>query len=193
VHKGDAQRALKDYNGSIQSYNAALKIASNKTAAWSGIAEDYTALKEYANASAAAARTTELDNKTKTNWLREGNLLQAQGMYQESVAKYDGALALDPQYKDALYKKATSLMATGNNTGASHLFAQMLQIDPKFKQAYNAEGIALEANGKYIEALQAYENALVIDPAYSQALVNKMHMLLVLKKQNEAMQIFMKI
>src|SRR5664279_4360776 len=104
VHKGDTEKALKNYNGSIQSYNAALQIDGKKVAAWSGITEDYTAIKSYANASIAAAKASGFDNKTKTNWLREGNLLQLQGMYNESRAKYDGALAQDPQYKDALYK-----------------------------------------------------------------------------------------
>jgi tetratricopeptide (TPR) repeat protein len=113
VHKGDTEKALKDYNVSIQSYNSALQIDGKKVAAWSGITEDYAAMKSYANASIAAAKATEFDNKTKANWLREGNLLQLRGMYNESTAKYDGALALDPQYKDALYKKGVSLMVLG--------------------------------------------------------------------------------
>ena len=112
-HKGDTLRVLKDYNGSLQSYNKALEIDGNNVAAWSGITEDFTALKDYANASIAAAKATELDNKTKANWLREGNLLQLQGLYQEAVAKYDGALTLDPLYKDALYKKGSLFNGPG--------------------------------------------------------------------------------
>ena len=109
VHKGDTQRALKEYNESLASYNRALQIDSKKAAAWSGITETYTAMKDYANATIAAAKTTELDN-SKGNWLREGNLLQTQEMYQEAVTKYEGALTVDPVYKDALYKKGVMLM-----------------------------------------------------------------------------------
>lgn len=47
--------------------------------------------KSYANASAAAARVTQLDNKS-SNWLTEGNLLQMQGMYSDAIAKYNPAL-----------------------------------------------------------------------------------------------------
>jgi len=66
-------------------------------------------------------------------------------------------------------------------------------IDPKFKQAYVAKGMALEAAGKYSEAQQAYDAALQIDPAYAQALIGKMHVLLALKKSQEAMEIFVKL
>ncbi len=192
IHKGDTQRILKDFNGSIASYNAALQIDGKKAVAWSGITEAYTAMKDLTNASIAAAKTTELDN-SKANWLREGNLLQTQEMYQEAVTKFEGALTVDPIYKDALYKKGIMLMALSNLPEAAKQFDQALQADPNFKQAYVAKGVILEANGKYVEAEQAYDKALEIDPVYAQALAYKMHVLLVLKKPDEAMQIFVKI
>jgi len=192
IHKGDTQRALKDFNGSIVTYNAALRIDSKKAVAWSGITEAYTAMKDFTNASIAASKTTELDN-SKGNWLREGNLLQTQEMYQEAVTKYEGALTVDPAYKDALYKKGFMQMALNNLTDAEKQFDQALQVDPNFKQAYVAKGVILEANGKYVEAEQAYDRALEIDPAYGTALAYKMHVLLFLKKPQEAMKIFVKI
>lgn len=192
IHKGDTQKAMKDYNGSIESYSAALKLDENKTVAWSGIVNDYIALKNYANASAAAAKITQVDNKS-ANWYREGDLLQMQGLYSEAIAKYDGALSLDPKNKNAMYKKGISLMATGNIAQATPLFSQVIEIDPNYKQAYNAQGVALEASGNYIEAQKAYDKALVLDPNNAQFLNNKMHILLALKKQSEAMQIFVKL
>ncbi len=192
IHKGDTQRALKEYNASIDSYRGALKIDSQKAVAWSGITEAYSAMKDFTNASIAAAKATEIDN-SKANWLREGNLLQTQEMYQEAVAKYDGALTVDPTYKDALYKKGFMLMALNNLTEAEDQFDEALQIDPNFKQAHVAKGLILEADGKYLEAKQAYDRALEIDPVYAQALAYKMHVLLMLKRPEEAMKIFVKM
>ncbi|WP_286877816.1 tetratricopeptide repeat protein, partial [Methanosaeta sp. UBA458] len=103
VHKGDTERILKDYNVSIQSYYNALQLDGSNAAAWSGIAESYMAVKSYSNATIAASKATELNNQSKNYWYREGRLLQLQGMYEESVAKFDGAIALDPNYKEALY------------------------------------------------------------------------------------------
>jgi tetratricopeptide (TPR) repeat protein len=79
IHRGDALYVLKDYNSSLQSYSKALGIDGSKSAAWSGMADAYSALKKYTNASAAAANATRFNNQSTYYWLREGNLLQIQG------------------------------------------------------------------------------------------------------------------
>jgi superkiller protein 3 len=106
------------------------------------------------------------------------------------LAKYDGAISIDPQYKDALYRKGVSFIATNNTTQAVALFDQVLEIDPSYKQAYNAKGLALEIGGAYAESLAAYDKALELDPKFTQALDNKMHTLIAMGKQNDAMKIF---
>lgn len=181
--------AMRDYNASVKSYNEAVKIQSNKTAALSGLISAYSALNDYSDASLAAGKLTGLDPKNKANWLKEGNLLQMSGSYNKSIAKFDGALALDPKYTDALYKKGVSVIAMGNLSGAVNLFDQVLAIDPRYKYAYNAKGLALEAEGKYSLALEAYNQSMKIDPAWSQPAVNKMHTLMALKRFKEAMTI----
>jgi len=105
VHKGDAQRALKDFNTSLQSYGRALEIDGNKTKAWAGMIESYTALKDYTKAYSATAKLTKLDPGNKAYWLKEGNLLQMQGLYNESILKYEGALILDQGYVDGWVRK----------------------------------------------------------------------------------------
>ena len=193
-HKGDAQRALKDYNGSLLSYSQALQLNSSKKAAWSGKIEAYAALQDYASASAFAAKLSELYPKDKANWYKEGQLLQLQGRFEEAIPKFDSAINLDPKYKDALYRKALSLLASNDTTTqAIELLDQVVLQDPNYKAAYNAKGHALEFQGKYSEALASYERALQIDPKYNQALINKMHALLALGRQREAIDIFQKI
>lgn len=184
---------MKDYNESLQSYTGALKIDKNRTAAWSGMAEAYIALEDYARASVVSANITELESKKKENWLREGNLLQMQSYYDESIAKYDGALALDPQYKDALYRKGISLLAIGKTSEAIYLLDQIVVKYPNFKNAYNALGLALEADGRYQEALEAYNSSQEIDPRWNQPLINKIHALWAIGKNDEAVKILVRI
>ncbi len=194
VHRGDAQRALKYYNGSVESYSKAVMLDKNNTAAWSGLLADYNALKDYSNAYTAANKTTMLIATPKaSNWLTEGNLLQQLGRYNEPVERYNRAIALDPQNKDAFYRQGVSLIAAGESAMAAQDFDQVLKIDPAYKQAYNAKGFALMAAGDYAGAIQAFDDALKIDPAFSQAMINKMNALLQLKKKNEAMGIFVKL
>ncbi|OPY51021.1 MAG: lipoprotein NlpI [Methanosaeta sp. PtaU1.Bin060] len=190
VHKADAQRALKDYNASLKNYSCALDIDRNKTTALSGIVVAYTAQKDYANASVAAARLTEIGPKNKANWLQEGNLLQMQGLYNESRAKYEGALAIDKKYKDALYREGISYMALGDDAQAIGLFDQALQIDPNYKQALNAKGLALEGERNYADALYAYDEALDIDPKWTTARANRAQALLALGRLNDSMREF---
>ena len=193
VHKGDTLKALRKLNASIDSYNRALSFDHMKVAAWSGLADVYTTRKDYANASAAAAQATKLDSKNKAYWLREGNLLQIQGFFREAIPKFDGALKLDAKYKDALYRKALSLVASNNVTQGVTLLDQVMTMDPKYKLAYNAEGQIQESQGEYADALTNYNKALELDPKWSLALNNKMHAMLALKKQSDAMNIFIKI
>ena len=92
VHKGDMQRTQKDYNASLESYTEALQRDNKTKAAWSGMIQDYVALNDYPKASDAAAKITEIEPKTKENWLTLGNLLQMQGLYDAAAKKYSSAL-----------------------------------------------------------------------------------------------------
>ena len=190
LHKGDAQRAIKDYNASLQSYKGALQVKNNTKAAWSGMIETYIALNNYQQAAEAATKVTEIEPNKKENWQKEGNLLQMHGDYENASVKYDGALNLDRDYVDALYRKALSRMAQGNNSDAMSLLNQVLAKDPKQKGAYNARGLILEAEGKYALAREAYENASRIDPLWGQPRINDVHSLQALGRMDEAMRIF---
>ena len=190
VHKGDAQRAAKDYNGSLESYNGALQIKNDSKSAWSGMIEAYIALNRYQEASEAAAVITEIEPKRKENWLKEGNLWQMQGDYERAAEKYDQALELDRNYPDALYRKAVSLLALENNSGAMSLLDRIIEVDPKHKLAHNARGLSFEAEGEYAFARAAYENASKIDSQWAQPRINNIHSLLWLNMTGEAMRTF---
>ncbi len=140
VHKADAQRALKDFNASLRNYSHALDIDRNKTTALFGMVEAYTALTDYANASLTAARLTELGPTNKVNWLREGNLLQMQGHYSESMAKYEKALELDGRYKDALYRAGISFLEEGDRENALNALDRINKLAPDHFLAKQLQG-----------------------------------------------------
>ena len=100
VGKGNTQKALKDYNGSIQSYSRALELDPMNAVASSGIVDAYLAAKDYDNATNAISRAKEANPSNKGIWLKSGNLLMSNGDYEAAVAEFDGALAIDSQYKD---------------------------------------------------------------------------------------------
>jgi tetratricopeptide (TPR) repeat protein len=189
VHKGDALRALKDYNGSIENYLQAVQRKDDSAPAISGLMEAYASLDDYGKASEAAGRLTEIDPGRKDYWLKEGNMLQMLGRYAEASNSYDRALEIDYRYKDAIYRKGLSFLAMGNSSGALEMFDNVIALDPGYKLAYNARGLALQAEGRDDEAGEAYEEALRIDAGWSQPKVNQMHVLLRLGRPDEAMRI----
>jgi tetratricopeptide (TPR) repeat protein len=193
AHMGDTERALQDYNASLDSYNLAIEIDGQKASAWSGLADAYSAKKDYANASAAAGKLPMISPKNKGYWLKAGTLLQMEGNFSGAESSLDRALALDANYKDALYRKALSKMAANLSDQAVELLDKVIALDPKYKQAYNAKGQALEMQGSYDAALKAYERALRIDPKWNVALINKMNALLESGRQKEAVDLLLRL
>jgi tetratricopeptide (TPR) repeat protein len=190
---GDTERAMRNYNGSLDSYNLAIELDGQKASAWSGLADAYSAKKDYANASAAAEKLVEISPKNKGYWLKAGTLLQMEGNFSRAESRLDRALALDANYKDALYRKALSKMAANLSDQAVELLDRVIALDSKYKQAYNAKGQALQMQGDDVAALRAYERALQIDPKWNLALTNKMNALLESGRQKEAVDILLRL
>jgi len=67
-------------------------------------------LKDFSNALAAVIEPRRLTQQTKRIGLKQ-EMRSCPRRLQGAVVEYDGALAIDSQDKDALYKKGVSLMA----------------------------------------------------------------------------------
>jgi tetratricopeptide (TPR) repeat protein len=65
----------------------------------------------------------------------------------------DKALAIDPNYKAALFNKGRALNNLGNYTQAILSFDKLLALDPNDKYALNDKGRALNGLGNYIHAI----------------------------------------
>jgi len=157
------------------------------------LADAYSAKKDYANASAAAEKLVEISPKNKWYWLKAGTFLQMEGNFSGAESRLDRALALDANYKDALYRKALSKMAANLSDQAVELLDKVIAMDPKYKLAHNAKGQALEMQKKYDAALRAYDKALQIDPKWNLAQTNKMQALLQSGRQKEAVDLLLRL
>ena len=120
------------------------------------------------------------------NLIDQGNFLIALHMYDAAITYYDKALAIDPNFEDALNGKGVALKNFGNYNEAITYFDKALAIDPNDNMALNGEGLALAGLGNYNEAIPYYDKALAIDPDIKEALVNKGNALAGLGNYNEA-------
>ena len=193
IHKGNAQKALRYYNSSRQSYNRAIALDSKNEEALSGLVDSYSASKDYSSASAMASVLTGINPTNKGYWLKSGTLLQIRGDFEGAQEDFDRALSLDGMYREALYRKALSELAVNNTNRAIELLELVVEIDAKYKQAYNLQGLALEAQGRYEAAITAYDTALMIDPKWTPAMRNKMHAEIAAGNQKEAADILLRM
>ena len=112
-------------------------------------------------------------NRRADLFLKQGNLLTAAQAYKEAIAAYDQALAIKPDYHEALNNKGLALSALGRKEDAIAAYDQALAIKPDLHEALYAKGNALSALGRKEDAIAAYDQALAIKPDYHEALSNK--------------------
>ena len=70
-------------------------------------------------------------------------MLRQLGNYTQAIPYLDKALAIDPNYKEALDNKGITLYGLDNYTQALQYFNKALAIDPNYKDAFNNKQIVL--------------------------------------------------
>jgi tetratricopeptide (TPR) repeat protein len=110
------------------------------------------------------AREQTNDNYNLTSLYNQATDLYRQGRYEEAIAYYDKALAIDPNDVDALNYKGAALYRQGKHQEAITYFDKALAIDPNYVPALTYKGIYVYDLERYDEAIAYYDKALAIDP-----------------------------
>lgn len=120
-------------------------------------------------------------------WLAKAEALAELGRYEEALAGYDSALALDPLLAMALRGKALVLRKMNKPAEALEAVELALQVDPGLALAWRAKGAILGDLGHDAEGrLTCYERGLAIDPHDALLWCNKGNVLLALGRLAEA-------
>jgi len=93
-----------------------------------------------------------------------GLVLQAQGRPTDAILQYRQALALTPDYADALYNLGNALQQTGEIEEAAACYRRAVALNPGFVEAHNNLGNALLELERPGEAVDAYRQALALQP-----------------------------
>ncbi|MBF0560981.1 MAG: tetratricopeptide repeat protein [Alphaproteobacteria bacterium] len=94
------------------------------------------------------------------------------GRLDVAVGGYEKALALKPEYPDALNNLGVALRDLGRLDDAVARYEQALRIKPDYSGALNNLGNALQELGRLDDAIARYEQALRIKPDNASALNN---------------------
>jgi Flp pilus assembly protein TadD len=87
-----------------------------------------------------------------------------EGNFESAVARYEQALALDPEYAAACNYMGVARANQGNAEEAIRWYGKAIEIDPQYGEARNNLGYALAQSGRRIEAIEQYEAALRLRP-----------------------------
>ncbi len=104
--------------------------------------------------------------KSKEQWLDEGNQLYNHAHYQEALQAYERAIQLDPGFAEAHDARGDALFCLNRSQEALAAYERAIQLDARYAHAYEGKGSLLYDLKHYHEALEAYERC----PLLSQAL-----------------------
>ncbi len=106
-------------------------------------------------------------------WHTYGLDLSSTGRFEDALAAYDRALALDPDDFCAHSNRGAALLALGRFEDALAAFDRALALDPDNAAIHTNRGAALHALGRFEDALAAFDRALALDPGFAAAHENK--------------------
>jgi tetratricopeptide (TPR) repeat protein len=107
--------------------------------------------------------------------------------FQEALASCDQALALRPDYPDALYNRANALRALGRHAEALASYDAALALEPDRIDVLNNRGLSLSALKRHEEALADFERVLAVVPDHVEALHNRAKVFLAQERNEEAL------
>jgi protein O-GlcNAc transferase len=94
-----------------------------------------------------------------------------------AVSLIDAALALRPDYAEALVSRGNILCALDSPQQALACYDQALSINPDYPEALYNQGCALQMLGRQDDALANYDRALAINPKFAEVFNNRGNLL----------------
>jgi predicted O-linked N-acetylglucosamine transferase (SPINDLY family) len=95
---------------------------------------------------------------------RRASQLHAANRLPEALENYNAALAIEPDFPEALYNRGIALWALGRPEEALESTGQAVKARPHYFEALYNRGVMLQQLGRHAEALQNYEAAHGLRP-----------------------------
>lgn len=91
------------------------------------------------------------------------------GKYERSIAYYNIAIKLFPQFPDAYNSRGDAWVHMGNRENALIDFNKAIEINPQWAPPYDSRGTYWIAGGDTDAGIADYTRAIAIDPTYTDA------------------------
>ncbi|GAC1377961.1 MAG: hypothetical protein NVS4B7_00100 [Ktedonobacteraceae bacterium] len=134
-----------------------------------------------------AALHTISAQKTKEEWLDEGNRLHNRERYDEALKAFERAIQLDAHFADAYDASADALFCLNRHQEALLAYERAIHLDPSCAHPYEGKANLLYNIKHYQEALTTYKQAISLDPNSATAYNGKGDALYYLNHHQEAL------
>ncbi len=104
------------------------------------------------------------DRSNPETWKNLGDARLAARDYVASIANFEEAIALRPDFEDAYNNLGVALQNLGESERASRCFQEAIRLNPKCVEAYNNLGNALARMSRIKDATKAFQEGLRLDP-----------------------------
>jgi adenylate cyclase len=135
----------RDYEYAIRMFRQAIDLDPKYALAYAGIADAYSHLYRYADAS-------------KEN-------------VDKAMDASNKAIALDPDSAEAHASRGLALYISENYPDAETEFKEAIKQNPNLYEAYYYFGLACSSQSKFEEAIQMYQKAMEVNPADYQSVI----------------------
>jgi putative PEP-CTERM system TPR-repeat lipoprotein len=164
VIRAYAQIDLDQGAAAIRSLEQARQIEPNNPAALVAQSMAYLRMNNFADAGEMARLAIEKNPADPSGWNMKASIAHAQGIVQEALAGYGKALALNPEYLDALIARASLLLDLNRDKEAARdvaVLKQKFPADPRsaYLQAllYGRQGKDAEVHRELLAATSALD------------------------------------
>ncbi len=138
------------------------------------------------NSESLWSRVLEIDSGSSIAHSAMANILYRQNRVQEAIEHSERAVAIAPEYPEALNGLGVGLARQGRVQDALDAYRRALAIKPAYDDAETNWGVALAQQGDLSGAIEHYQRALAINPDNSNAHVNWGNALVRLNRAGEA-------
>ncbi|GGQ50542.1 ATP-binding protein [Kitasatospora griseola] len=90
-----------------------------------------------------------------------------------ALVDFDQAVALDPDWPEALHSRGRALIALRRHEEALTDLGRAVELDPDYAAAFATRGEALRLLGRRQEALTDFDRAIELDPGHSWAIAHR--------------------
>ncbi|MGP0089283.1 MAG: tetratricopeptide repeat protein [Xanthobacteraceae bacterium] len=127
------------------------------------------------------------DGKNSLYYSNLGLAFQELQNFAQALESYDRALALRPNYAEALFNRGLTLQKLKRLDEALVSYDGALAVRPNYAEALCNRGVTLAELQRFEAALESYERALAVRPNYAEALSNRGNAFNALQRFEEAL------